>query len=185
MSCFEVEYNDFDILMMRYNNYSMKELTYYGSSKTDNMIPLLELSTELGAIEKNIINNYYNHYVESIMNNINNPNIYYVQKILFLFMNNICKMTVLFMSNKISTREYHFKLRHLIICIENCLKLIIEPIESNLEYILKSNNVFKLECSLLDFKKFIEKNKNKFSSKDKFEKINKVIELFEKNKKTY
>jgi hypothetical protein len=89
-------------------------------------------------------------------------------------------MFVLFISNEINTEEYHYKSRYLIGCLENYIYKIIEPIESNLEHIIKSNNIFKLDYSFIYLKKFIEMNKNKFTSKDKFEKINKVVKLFEK-----
>jgi hypothetical protein len=180
MSCFEVEENDFDLALIKYNNYYLKELTYYGSSKTEQMMMLLGLGQELNIIEKNIIENHYNYYVEMIMNDITDPSIYYVQKILFIFTNIISKMFVLFITNEINTEECHYKSRYLIGCIENYINKIIEPIESNLEHIIKSNNIFKLDYSFLYLKRFIEMNKKKFTSRNVFEKINKVLKLFEK-----
>ncbi len=45
------------------------------------------------------------------------------------------------MTNKINTEEKHYKSRYLIGCIENYLKKIIKPIETDLEHIVKSNNI--------------------------------------------
>lgn len=179
MSCFESIDIDFDFELIKYANYYLDELTYYGTSKTEQMMILISVGQELTAIEKNIINNYYNHYVEIIMKDINNPNIYYLQKILFTFTNIILHMVVLFVTNKTNTEEYKYKSMYLIGCIENYINKIIEPIETKLKYVIKSNTIFKLDYPLIYLKKYIETYKSKFTSKDKFEKIKKVAELFE------
>ena len=182
MICYEVKDDiDLDIMLIKYTNYYLKELTYYGSSKTEQMIMLIDLGQKLNIIEKNIINDYYNYYVRTIINDDTNPNIYCVQKILFAFTNTIIKLIILFVSNKTNTKEYHYKSIYLIRCIENYVNQIIKPIGTKLEYIIKSNKIFTLDYSLIYLKKYIETNKTKFASRDGFEKLNKAIELFEKN----
>lgn len=181
MNCFEVADNDLDIVLIKFTDYYLRELTYYGSSKTEQMMMLIGMGQELGVIEKNIINNYYNYYVDIIINDITDPNIYYVHKILFSFTNMIIKMIVLFVSNETNTEEYHYKSRYLIGCVENYVNKIIEPIENKLEYIIGSNKIFKLNYPLVYIKNYIETNKTIFTSRDKFEKLKKIVVLFEKN----
>ena len=179
MSCFESTNDDFDLELIKFSNYYLNELTHYGTSKTEYMMTLISIGQELNIIEKNIIENYYNYYVENVMKDIKDPNIYYMQKILFTFTNIILQMIELFMSNEANTEEYHYKSMYLIGCVENYINKIIEPIETKFKYIIKSNTIFKLNYPLTYFKKYIEIYKSKFTSKDKFEKIKKVIELFE------
>lgn len=181
MNCFEVAYNDLDIVLIKFTNYYLKELTYYGSSKTEQMMMLITMGQELGMIEKNIIDDYYNYYVSTIINNNSDPNIYYIQKILFTFTNMIIKMIVLFVSNETNTEEYHYKSRYLIGCVENYVNKIIEPIENKLEHIISSNKIFKLNYPLMYIKNYIDTNKTLFTSRDKFEKLKKIVVLFEKN----
>jgi len=181
MNCFEIDDDDLDIILIKFTNYYLKELTYYGSSKTEQMIMLITMGQELSTIEKNIINNYYNYYVEIIMKDITNSNIYYVQKILFAFTNMIIQMIVLFVSNETNTEEYHYKSRYLIGCVENYINKIIEPIENKLIHIIRTNKIFELNYPLVYIKNFIKINKTVFTSRDKFEKLNKVVRLFEKN----
>lgn len=179
MSCFESTDNDFDLELIKFSNYYLNELTYYGTSKTEHMMTLITIGQKLTTMEKNIIDNYYNHYVEIIIKNIDDPNIYYMQKILFTFTNIILKMVILFMSNESNTEEYKYKSIYLIGCVENYINKIIEPIETKLKYIIKSNTIFKLDYPLTYLKKYIFTYKSKFTSRDKFEKIKKVVELFE------
>lgn len=181
MNCFEVADNDLDIILIKFTDYYLKELTYYGSSKTDQMMMLITMGEELGIIEKNIIDNYYNYYVGTIINDITDPNIYYVRKILFTFTNMIIKMIVLFVSNETNTEEYHYKSRYLIGCVENYVNKIIEPIENKSEHIIGSNKIFKFNYPLMYIKNYIETNKTLFTSRDKFEKLKKIVVLFEKN----
>lgn len=181
MNCFEVVDNDLDIALIKFTDYYLKELTYYGSSKTKQMMMLITMGQELCTIEKNIIDNYYNYYVSTIINDITDPNIYYIQKILFTFTNMIVKMIVLFVSNETNTEEYHYKSRYLIGCVENYINKIIEPIETKLKHIIGSNKIFKLNYPLVYIKNYIETNKTLFTSRDKFVKLNEVVRLFEKN----
>ena len=172
--------NDIDLILIKYSNYYLKELSYYGSSTIEQMIMLIGLGQELNKIEKNIICNYYNHYVGIVMNDITDPNIYYMHKIIFTCTNIIIRMIVLFITNEVKTEEYYYKSRYLIGCVENYINKIIDPIESKLEDFIKLNMIFKLDYPLIYLKKYIDMNKKNFTSKDKFEKINKIVKLFEK-----
>lgn len=179
MICFESTDNDFDLELIKFSNYYLNELTLYGTSKTEHMMTLISIGQELNTIEKNIIDNHYNHYVEIVMKNIADPNIYYLQKILFTFTNIILQMVGLFVSNEANTEEYKYKSIYLIGCVENYINKIIEPIEIKLKYVIKSNTIFKLYNPLIHLKKYILTYKSKFTSEDKFKKIKKVVELFE------
>lgn len=178
MNCFEVVDDDLDIVLIKYTDYYLKEFTYYGSSKTEQMMMLITMGQKLNIIEKNIINNYYNYYVSIIINDITDPTIYYIQKILFTLTNMIIKMIVLFASNEINTEEYHYKSIYLIGCVENYVNKIIEPIETKLKHIISSNTIFKLNYPLVYIKNYIETNKTLFTSREKIEKLNKIIILF-------
>lgn len=181
MSYFELDHNELDLILIRYSNYYMKELTYYGTSNSDQMLMLIGLSQELNIIEKNIFNNYYNKYVKIIIDDIENENIYYLQKILFELTNIILKMINLFIKNKVNTEEYHYKSRYLIGFLENYINKIIDPIELKLDEIFNMNKVFKINYSLVNLKKFINIYKDKFTSEDILVKFNRVINLFENN----
>lgn len=181
MSCFEAVDNDFDLELIKFTNYYLNELTYYGTSKPEHMIMLISMGQELTTMEKNIIDNYYNYYVGLVMEDIANSNIYCVQKILFTFTNIISRMIELFISNKINTEAYYYKSMYLIGCVENYINKIIEPIETKLEHIVETNKIFKLYYPTTHLKKYINENKTKFTSKEKIKKINKIIELLEKN----
>ena len=142
MSCFEVEDNDLDLLLIKYDEYYLSELTFYGSSKTEQMLMLIGLRQELNLIEKNIINNYYNLYVVFVKKDINDPHIYYLLKIFFKLTNLIIKMTMLWVSNKLETEEFEYKSRYLVGVIENYIEKILLPIEPILNPILNLNSNF-------------------------------------------
>jgi hypothetical protein len=184
MSCFEVEDDDLDLLLIKYNEYYLSELTFYGSSKTKQMLMLIGLSQELNLIEKNIIDNYYNLYVVFVKKDINDSHVYYLLKIFFTLTNLIIKMTILLVSNKKVTDEFEYKSRYLVGAIENYIEKILLPIEPILNQILNLNSnfnsIFKLENSILHVKKFIELNRNKFTSREKLLKLNKLLNLLDK-----
>lgn len=181
MSCFEVEDDDLDLLLIKYVEYYLSELTFYGSSKTEQMLMLIGLSQELNIIEKNIIKDFYNKYLELVKKDINDPNIYYLLKIFFTLTNLIIKMTMLWVSNKIETEEFEYKSRYLVGAMENYMEKILFPIGTILNLILNSNSefktIFKLENSIFYVKKFIELNRNKFTSEEKLSKLNRLLNL--------
>ena len=181
MSYFEVGEEDLDLILNKYVDYYLKELTFYGSSKTELMLMLIGLSQELNLVEKNIINNYYNLYVEFVKKDINDPNKYYFLKIFFTLTNLIIKMAMLWVLNNFDTEEFEYKSRYLVGAIENFVEKILLPIDSNLNLFLNSNKIFKLENSVSHLKKFIELNKNKFTSQEKILKLNKLLHLLDNN----
>jgi hypothetical protein len=181
MSYFEVGEVDLDLMLNKYVEYYLKELTFYGSSKTKQIIMLIGLGQELNLIEKNIIDNYYNIYVKFVKIDINDQHIYYLLKIFFTLTNLIIKMTMLFESKKSDTIEFEYKSRYLVGVIESFVEKILLPVYSNLDTILNSNKFFKLENPISDLKKFIELNKNKFTSREKIFKLNKLLDLLDNN----
>lgn len=179
MSYFEVGEDDLDLILDKYVKYYLKELTFYGTSKTEKMLMLIHIGQELNLVEKNIINNYYNKYIDHVKKDVNNPNIYYLQKIFFRLINLIIQMTMLWVSNKLETEEFEYKSIYLVGAIENFVEKIMFPIDSNLNKIFNSNKIFKLENSTSYLKKFIELNKNKFTSREKILKLNKLFNLLD------
>lgn len=181
MSYFEVGEEDLDLILNKYVEYYLKELTFYGSSKTEQMLMLIRLGQELNLMEKKIIDNYYNMYIEYVKKDINDPQIYYLLKIFYTLLNLIIKMTMLMVSNKSDTVEYEYKSRYLVGAIENFIKKILLPIDlkldSKLDLILNSNKIFKLDNSKSYLKKFIELNKKKFTSGEQILKLNKLLDL--------
>lgn len=189
MSCFDVRDNDLDMILIKYTNLYLRELTYYGTSKTEQMFLLLGVGQELNALEKKIINDYYEYYLLNyVFNNMEGPNMYYLQKIFYTTINLIIQMTMLWIeSNKKNNdlEELQYKLRYLIGSLESWVEKFVEPIESEskLEFMINSNNIFKLNYPILYLKKFLSLNKNKFISCENIKILNKLIELLEKNNK--
>jgi hypothetical protein len=191
MSTFELsdtdlELNDLELILVKYKDLYLKELTYYGTSKTDKMFMLINLGQKLSSIEKNIIENFYNNYVKIVLNDFKNPNIYYLQKILFVSINIIINMVMLWILNESSgagseseSDEFEYKSRYLVGSIENFVEKIIIPIETILKTIFSLNKTFKLEYPISYLKKFIIINKNKFTSKEKINKLESFIKLIE------
>jgi len=186
MSCFEVEEDDLDMMLDNYVKLYFKELTYYGTSKTDQMIMIIGISQELNLLEKKLFDNY-NKYIQLIKKDISDPNIYYLLKIFFTLTNLIIKMTTSCVQNKSETEEFEYKLRYLVGAIENFIDKILSPIDLNYNSILNlntilnsnsnSNKIFKLDNSTVYLKKFIELNKNKVTSREKISKLKKFLNL--------
>jgi len=182
MSLFEVDNNDLSILLVRYEELYMTELTYYGTSETNQMFMLINISQEISKLEIIIIEEYYNNYIGKINKNLKNPEIYYLQKILFSSFNIIITMIMLYMVNKDKTNseEFEFKNRYLIGLVENFIEKFINPISSNLNWIVSNNKIFKIEYSINNLKKFINLNKHKFTTKEKINQLEKFLYLIPK-----
>lgn len=175
----KIELDDIELSLIMYKDLYLKEFTYYGSSKFDKMLILLNLVQELTILENNIINNFYNYYVQIILSDISNPNSYYLLSIIYGIFNIILQMVILISENKSNNEYDDYKLRYLIASIENFITKIIEPIESKLKSILELNKNFQLENSISYLKNFIEKHKIKFINKNKIKKLELFIELIE------
>jgi hypothetical protein len=178
-SNFETDNNDLDYILIKYTEYCLLELNKYGSSKTGEMLLILSLGQQLNKIEKNIFDNYYNNYVELVLNDITDTNIYYLQKILFTITNLIIKMIIFYIFSIKKTEETKYKLRYIIGSLENYIEKVIIPIETELKNILYNNTIFKLDYSIKYLREFIEKNKNKFSSIEKINKLNNLLNFFD------
>lgn len=177
MSNFEID-NDYDIDMtlIKYTENYLKELNYFGTSKTEQMLLLISLGSEISQIEKYIFDSYDN-YVKLVLNDENDSNIYYLHKIFFASTNLIIKMIKFWILEQKNTKEFNYKLIYLIGSLENYIDNVIEPIESKLQNIVCSNNFFKLDNSTKYLKQFINMNKNNFSSKNKIQLLNKLINI--------
>jgi len=160
--------------VIKYVENYLKELNYYGSSKTEQMLLLIGLGSEISIIEKNIFDNY-NYYVKLVLGDETDSNIYYLHKIFFVSTNLIIKMIMFWLSDDKDTEESNYKLRYLIGSLENYVDKVLIPIESKIKNILSLNKIFKLENSTKYMKQFLEMNKNKFTSKEKINKLNNLI----------
>lgn len=189
MSYFEINDNeDFDLELIKFNDYYLKELTYYGSSKNEQLLMLMCIGQTISVMEDNIINNYYKHYVKAVLADINDPNIYCLKQIIYTFTNMIIKMVMLYETNKtnktnkingLNDETLTYKLMYLIGCVENYINKIIDPIESKLDEIFLSQNVFKLDYPIVYLENFVDANKNNFTSKEKFFKFKIIIKILE------
>lgn len=178
MSSYEVDNeNDLFMMIIKYEELYLKELTYYGTSDTNQMFLLISIGQLISKLENNILEKYYNLYVNETRKNINSPEIYYLHKILFSSFDMVLKMISLWIENKADCEEFEFKNRYLIGMLENYIEKFICPIIPNLQLIISNNKIFKIEHSLNNLKKFININKNKFTSKDKINQLEKFIRI--------
>jgi hypothetical protein len=192
MSCFDINDNisdnntkdvdvddDIDILLLGYSNDYMEELTYYGTSKSEQMIMLINLGQRINRIEKKIFISYYNHYVKLVLNDISDPNIYNLHRIFYAITNLIVKMVMLFVLKQSDTEEFRYKLRYLVGNLESYVDKVIVPIESKIKAILDSNTIFELKYPTTYLNQFVELNKSKFTSKEKVYKLKKLLRLLD------
>jgi hypothetical protein len=178
MSIFEVDNeNDLSMMIIKYEELYLKELTYYGTSDSNQIFLLISIGQSISKLENNIIENYYNLYINQTKINVYCPEIYYLHKILFNSFDIVLKMISLWVENKVECEEFEFKNRYLIGMLENYIEKFICPIIPNLQLIISNNKIFKIEHSLNNLKKFININKNKFTSKEKINQLEKFIRI--------
>ena len=178
MSTFEVDNeNDLSMMIVKYEELYLKELTYYGTSDTNQMFLLISIGHLISKLENNILEKFFNQYVDEIKKNYHILEIYYLQKILFCSFDIIIKMVSLLVENKIICDEFEFKNRYLIGMLENFVEKFINPISSQMNFIITSNKVFKIENSINNLKKFINQNKNKFTSKEKIAQLERFMKI--------
>lgn len=178
MSSYEIDNeNDLCMMIIKYDELYMKELTYYGTSDTNQMFLLISIGQLISKLENNILEKYYNLYVNETRKNIHSPEIYYLHKILYSSFDLVLKMISLWIENKVKCEEFEFKNRYLIGMLENYVEKFICPILPNLQLIISYNKIFKIENSLSNLKKFINLNKNKFTSKEKINQLEKFIRI--------
>ena len=172
------DYNDYDLILIKFSNLYLKELTYYGTSKNEHMLQLLNLGSKLNILEKTIFDEYYNKFVSDY--ETNEISKYYLIKTIFDVTNIINRMVRLMVLNKVDASESEYKSRYMIGCLENFVNKIIQPIDINhseLENILKKNTIFTINHKLDYLSEFIQFNQNKFTSKKKIDKLNKFIKI--------
>ena len=176
MSTYEVDNeNDLSMMITKYEELYLKELTYYGTSDTNQLFLLISIGQSISKLENKILENFYNIYVSKIKKNYHIPELYYLQKILFCSFDVVIKMVSLLVENKIDCEEFEFKKRYLVGMIENFVEKFIIPISSQMNFIITNNKVFKIEGSIGNLKKFINQNKNKFMSRDNIIHLEKFI----------
>lgn len=178
MSSYEVDSeNDLFIMVVKYEELYLKELTYYGTSDSNQMFLLISIGQLISKLENKIVEDFYNPCVKQTRININSPEIYYLHKILYSSFDIVLKMISLWIENKVDCEEFEFKNRYLIGMLENYIEKFICPIIPNLQLIISNNKIFKIENSLGNIKKFINVNKNKFMSKEKINQLEKFIRM--------
>jgi len=183
LKSFETKNNDIFLLLIKYKNLYLKELTYYGTSETGKMFELINISQEISRLENILIEEYYNKFVKEFLSigdddNIKqNANLYYIQKILFETFDILNSMIMLWILNAKDTEDFDYKSRYLIGTTLNFIEKILNPIMSKLNMIVSSNKIFKIDVDLLYLTKFIAIHKNKFNSKKNLEKIELFIKL--------
>jgi hypothetical protein len=72
MSSYEVDSeNDLFMIIIKYEELYLKELTYYGTSDINKMFLLISIGQLISNLENNILENFYNRYITETKNNIN------------------------------------------------------------------------------------------------------------------
>lgn len=180
MSINEVEPNDLSLLLIRYKDLYLKELTYYGTTETDQMFILINVGQEISRLENIIVETHYKTYIKKVQADLTNPNMYYLQKILFESFDIVNCLTMLWMINKSNSEEFEYKSRYLVGSIENFVDKFMDPIDLILKQVVCSNKIYKIKKEqLVLLKKFLIINKNKFSNPHKINRLEKFIKLFE------
>lgn len=174
------ELDKLEDLIDTYSKLCLKELTYYGSNNPAYIFELISLGQSISKIEKEIIEKYFIPMITNICENSENNSeidseIYYLEKIVFGFIEIIIKMSSLMINsyNNTSFEQIIIKNKFIIGFIENFIKKIIEPLIIN-------DNLIILQCDnkidLTNLNEFIIKNKNNFT-KDKIILLDKFIQL--------
>ena len=177
MSVFEVDENDLSIILDRYEDLYLKELTYYGTSDANKMLLLINYGHEISGLENKIINDYYKKYIEILKKDINAPELYYLQKIIYCVLSIMITMVSLYFTKKTDSDEFKFKNAYLIGLIENFIEKIINPISFNQNTIILKNKIFTLDYPVNNLKKFINQNKHKFMKKENTNLLEQFIKL--------
>lgn len=178
MSSYEVDSdNDLFMMVVKYEELYLKELTYYGTSDSNQIFLLISIGQLISKLENKILENFYTPCVNQTRINIHSPEIYLLHKILYDSFDIVLKMISLWIENKVDCEEFEFKNRYLIGMLENYIEKFICPIIPNLQLIISKNKIFKIENSLGNLKKFININKNKFTSKEKINQLEKFIRI--------
>ena len=175
----EVEDNDLSLILVKYEELYLRELTYYGTSDHNQMLMLINIGQEISRVENIIIEKYYSKYVSEVNKSLKNLEIYYLQQILFCSLDIILTMVMLWTVNKhkLNSEEFEFKTRYLIGLLENFVEKFIDPISLNLNLIISSNKIFKINYPIGFLKKYINLNKYKFTSKEKIIQLERCIRL--------
>ena len=173
------------LILEKYYLLCIKELTYYGTSDTNQMFFLISIGQELSRLENKITQEYWNYYIDNMttepteLTKLTEPNIYYLRKILFEIFNTLLLMITLWIENKKESEEFEYKSRYLVGYIENFIDKFINPILPKLKLLVCSNKIFKTEYSLANLKKFIILNKNKFTNSNRLVQLDKFIKTLE------
>ena len=157
MSSFEVDNNDMTMLISKYSDLYLKELTYYGTSENDQMFLLINIGQEISRLETILIEEHYNKFVNNFLSNTSerNINLYNIQKILFNSFEIILTMVMLWITNIKDSEEFEYKSRYLVGSIENFVEKILNPIISKLNLIILTNTTFKIETDFYHLKKLL------------------------------
>ena len=172
---------DIDSLLNEYSNYCLYELTYYSTSDTKKLLQLFAIGQKLGIIEKILFDKYYTNYAKLVLDDITDSNIFYLQKIFYSITNLIIKMTMLISLSheKIGVINFQYKSVYITGYLEYYITKIIIPIKQKLKNIINSNKIFKFEYEISYLKKFADENKNKFSSKEKADLLNILLNILD------
>ena len=171
---------DMTLLLIKYQELHLKELTYYGTSDISKLFNLININNELIRIEKIINEEYYKKFVNIFLNNTKqNMNLYNLQKILFESFDTILLMSMLYISNMKESTEFDLKTKCLADSIQNFVKNFLNPVSSKIKFIILTNKNFKISFELTYLKKFLILKKNIFLNKEIIQNLETFIKLFE------
>lgn len=174
------ENRELSLLLIKYQELQLKELTYYGTSDVSKLFNLINIDNELIRIEKIITEKYYKKFVNIFLDSIEqNMNLYYLQQILFESFDTILLMSMLYISNIKESTEFDFKITCLSDSIKNFVNNFLNPILSKIDFIILTNKNFKINFELTYLKKFLILKKNIFLNKEIIQNLETFINILE------
>lgn len=174
LNSLDISYN-----LARYDELCMMEFVNFGTQRTSNVFKIINMGQEIIIIEKYLAN-VFDDYVLAALDDLTNPNIYYIQNILTSMINLINHFTNLYYSNEKNIESYQNKQKYIVGFATNFSNKFLNRMEFHkdlLKNILDKSNLFSFN-SLGNLKTFIKMFQSDFSA-DSYEKIKNIIDNLE------
>lgn len=160
--------NNLDQYLIEYYNLYLKEFTY-NETLYLNMVEIINLNTKLSLIDQEINQIFSKLSLECESSNVSK---YIVVKIILKILQTLEKMSELIVSNNTDV-DMKGKIDYLVKRVDYNMDKIFSQIKNMPEIISSDGNLIKENFGNL--KKFIEANKNSFSSSQKIDILEKII----------
>jgi hypothetical protein len=165
--------------LARYDKLCLIEFINFGTQNTSNIFKIACVGQEIILIEK-YLSIAMSDYVAMVSNDINNPNIYYIQQILISMLNLINHLTSLYFLNEKNIESCANKQKYIIGFIANIVNKFLCDFKTDnlLSDILNKSNVFSFN-SFGNLKTFIKSFRNYFASPEICNKIENIVTILE------